>query len=81
MTATQISLSGGAVVAKTSINVDDRWLALAAEFLGTKTKKDTVNAALERIGRIAAMQRHLENARQGMYDDLLDPEVMKGAWR
>ena len=68
-------------MAKTSIDIDDRWLELAAEFLGTKTKRDTVNAALERIGRIAAMQRHLEHARQGLYADMLDPEVMKGAWR
>jgi Arc/MetJ family transcription regulator len=76
-----ISKSEGPDVAKTSIDIDDRWLELAAEFLGTRTKKDTVNAALERIGRVAAMQRHLENARNGMYADLLDPEVMKGAWR
>lgn len=68
-------------MAKTSIDIDDRWLELAADFLGTKTKRDTVNAALERIGRIAAMQRHLENARRGLYADMLDPEVMKGAWR
>lgn len=44
-------------------------------------RKDTVNAALERIARIAAMQRHIQHARDGLYDDLRDPEVMKGAWR
>jgi Arc/MetJ family transcription regulator len=68
-------------VTKTSIDIDDRWLAPVAEFLGTKTKKDTVNAALERIARIAAMQRMIAHARDGLYDALLDPEVMKGAWR
>ena len=68
-------------MAKTVIDIEEKWLERAAEFLGTKTKKDTVNAALERISRIAAMQRMMQHAREGLYDDLRDPEVMKGAWR
>jgi Arc/MetJ family transcription regulator len=81
LTTIEISRLEGPDVAKTSIDIDDRWLELAAEFLGTKTKKDTVNAALERIGRMAAMERMIQHAREGLYDDLRDPEVMKGAWR
>jgi Arc/MetJ family transcription regulator len=33
-------------MAKTSIAIDEEALAAAAEVLGTKTKKNTVNAAL-----------------------------------
>ncbi|MFG1815114.1 type II toxin-antitoxin system VapB family antitoxin [Kribbella sp. NPDC049174] len=36
---------------KTVIDVDDEALALAARELGTVTKKDTVNAALEFVAR------------------------------
>ena len=68
-------------MAKTVIDIDEQWLERAAEFLGTKTKKETVNGALERISRIAGMQRMMEHVREGLYDDLRDPEVMKGAWR
>jgi len=39
------------VVMKTVIDVDDKALALAAKELGTVTKKDTVNAALEFVAR------------------------------
>ena len=66
---------------KTLIDIDDDWLSLASEALGTTTKKDTVNAALERVARSAAMARLIQHAREGLYADLLDPEVMKGAWR
>jgi Arc/MetJ family transcription regulator len=66
---------------KTLIDIDDDLLAKAAEILGTTTKKDTVNQALTRLVRIAAAERFIEFAREGGLDDLLDPEVMKGAWR
>jgi Bacterial antitoxin of type II TA system, VapB len=35
---------------KTAIEIDQEALALAAEVLGTTTKKDTVNAALREVG-------------------------------
>lgn len=35
---------------KTPVEIDQDALALAAEVLGTKTKKDTVNAALREVG-------------------------------
>lgn len=40
---------------RTNIDIDDKLLAAAAEALGTKTKKATVEAALER-----AVRRHLQ---------------------
>lgn len=66
---------------KTLIDIDDTLLAKAGTALGTRTKKDTVTAALTRVVRVAAMEQHIESARNGLYADLLDPEVMKGAWR
>ena len=36
---------------KTPIEIDEDALATAAEVLGTKTKKDTVNAALREVGQ------------------------------
>ncbi|TDO44673.1 Arc/MetJ family transcription regulator [Kribbella sp. VKM Ac-2527] len=66
---------------KTLIDVDDALLAKAAEALGTKTKKDTVNTALAEVLRVRAAHQFLLSARDGLYDDLHDAEVMKGAWR
>jgi Arc/MetJ family transcription regulator len=48
-----------AIVAKTLIDIDEQALALAAEVLGTRTKKDTVNAALTEIGARLRRQRAL----------------------
>jgi Arc/MetJ family transcription regulator len=72
---------GGATVTKTLIDIDDNLLAKAAQALGTGTKKDTVNAALAEVLRVRAANQFLRSARDGLYDDLLDPEVMKDAWR
>jgi Arc/MetJ family transcription regulator len=36
---------------KTPIEIDEEALATAAEVLGTKTKKDTVSAALREVGQ------------------------------
>jgi len=68
-------------MAKTLIDVDDDLLARAAAHLGTKTKKDTVNSALEAVVRAAAFEAFVQFAEGGGLDDLLDPEVMKQAWR
>ncbi|MCX4629905.1 MULTISPECIES: type II toxin-antitoxin system VapB family antitoxin [unclassified Streptomyces] len=47
-------------MAKTVIDINEEALALAAEVLGTTTKKDTVNAALEEIGARLRRERALE---------------------
>ncbi|WP_459548275.1 type II toxin-antitoxin system VapB family antitoxin [Nocardia sp. X0981] len=61
---------------KTPIEIDDEALAIAAEVLGTKTKKDTVNAALREVGqrlvRMRALARLGEMADQGDFDEFLD---------
>jgi len=68
-------------VTKRTFNVDDDLLAKATEELGTKTPDDTVHEALARVVRVAAFEREVEFAKAGGYDDLLDPEIMKQAWR
>jgi len=54
---------------KTSIAIDQEALDAAAAALGTKTKKDTVNAALREVGRrltrLQALARLGEMADQG----------------
>jgi Arc/MetJ family transcription regulator len=60
---------------KTPIEIDQDALAIAAEVLGTKTKKDTVNAALRDVGqrhvRLRALARLGEMADRGDFDEYL----------
>jgi Arc/MetJ family transcription regulator len=59
---------------KTPIEIDQDALALAAEVLGTSTKKDTVNAALREVGqrlvRLRAVARLSEMSDRGDFDEL-----------
>jgi Arc/MetJ family transcription regulator len=61
---------------KTSVEIDHAALAVAAEALGTTTKKDTVNAALLEVGqrlvRLRAVARLGEIADRGDFDEFLD---------
>jgi Arc/MetJ family transcription regulator len=65
-------------MAKTLIDIDEELLAEAAIAFGTKTKKDTVNAALkegvERKKRARALARLAARADAGDFDELLDRE-------
>ncbi|MBL1077418.1 type II toxin-antitoxin system VapB family antitoxin [Nocardia sp. 2] len=68
---------------KTMIDLNDEALALAAKELGTTTKKDTVNAALEFV---AQRRRRIEQILNdpygiGLGPDIDDPEVMTKARR
>jgi Arc/MetJ family transcription regulator len=60
---------------KTPIEIDQEALAVAAEVLGTKTKKDTVNAALREVGqrlvRLRALAGLGEMADRGDFDEFL----------
>jgi Arc/MetJ family transcription regulator len=66
--------AGGVVMAmvKTPIEIDEEALATAAEVLGTKTKKDTVNAALREVmasrRRAVALTRLRDAATDGAFD-------------
>jgi Arc/MetJ family transcription regulator len=60
---------------KTPIEIDQEALETAAEALGTKTKKDTVNAALKEVGqrltRLRALAALGEMADRGDFDEFL----------
>jgi Arc/MetJ family transcription regulator len=60
---------------KTPIEIDEDALATAAEVLGTKTKKDTVNAALREVGqrleRLRALAELGQMADRGDFDEFL----------
>src|SRR5579859_6236342 len=64
---------------KTPIEIDEEALAIAAEVLGTRTKKDTVNAALREVGqrlvRLRALAGLGEMADRGDFDEFLGNKV------
>jgi Arc/MetJ family transcription regulator len=68
---------------KTMIDLDDEALTLAARELGTTTKKDTVNAALEFVaGRRRRIEQLLGDPLAfGLGPDISDPDVMRQARR
>ncbi len=68
---------------ETVIDLNDEALALAAKELGTTTKKDTVNAALECVARRRRrIDALLDDPRAfGVGSDIADPEVMRQARR
>lgn len=68
---------------KTVIDLDDHALALAAKELGTVTKKDTVNAALEFVARRRERIEALLDDPHGLGvgGDIDDPDIMRGARR
>jgi Arc/MetJ family transcription regulator len=68
-------------MAKTLIDVDEEYLAAAQRALHTKTKKDTVNAALREVAALAARRRDLRRLVSGSLADLGDDDVMHAAWR
>lgn len=66
---------------KKLVDIDETVLAHAAEVLGARTMKDTVNQALAEVVRLGARRAHAARL-AGMEDmDLADERVMGGAWR
>lgn len=68
---------------KTVIDLDTGLVEAVAEVLGTKTKKDTVHAALTAT---LAAEKHRRQRQRQLLDslgspDLGDPDVMAQAWR
>ena len=60
---------------ETPIEIDQEALAIAAGVLGTKTKQDTVNAALREVGqrlvRLRALASLGEMADRGDFDEFV----------
>jgi Arc/MetJ family transcription regulator len=68
-------------MAKTLIDVDEGDLAAAQRVLRTRTKKETVNAALREVIALAARRRDLQRLTSGGLPDLEDDDVMRAAWQ
>jgi Arc/MetJ family transcription regulator len=68
-------------MAKTLVDVNEEYLAAAQEVLRTKTKKDTINAALRTVAALAARRRDLKRLTSGGLPDLEDADVMRAAWQ
>jgi Arc/MetJ family transcription regulator len=68
---------------KTIIDLDDGALALAAQELGTTSKSDTVNAALNLVANRRRRSEQILNdpLALGVGLDITDPEVMRQARR
>lgn len=66
---------------RTLIDTNDELLARAQTVLGTRTKKDTVNAALAQVVALSARRQFLDDARRGDLTDAVDGTVTDQAWR
>jgi Arc/MetJ family transcription regulator len=66
-------------MAKTLIDIDETWLGKAAELLGTKTKKDTVNRVLEEWVKSQLRMQFVEWMSSDDAPDVLDPTIRKSA--
>lgn len=60
-------------MAMTSVDVDLDKLARAGEVLGTTTKKDTINKALDEVLRVAAARRLIELLQTDIWE-ITDPD-------
>ena len=65
-------------VRKTSVEINEELLAAAQRILSTATIKETIEEAFREVLRVQARREEIE-ALRGM--DLVDPDVMCGAWR
>jgi Arc/MetJ family transcription regulator len=68
-------------VRKTSVEINEELLSAVQEVLSTATLKETIEEAFREILRVKARREEVEalSTMSGM--DLMDPEVMSGAWR
>jgi Arc/MetJ family transcription regulator len=63
-------------MSRTLVDVDPDLLTAAGEVLGTRTKKDTVTAALRAAVAAAAQRRELEMIQSGAW---ADPDALDAA--
>ena len=68
-------------MSRTLIDTNDELLERAQAVLGTRTKKDTVNAALAQVVALNARRQFLHDARGGDLTDAADESVADQAWR
>jgi Arc/MetJ family transcription regulator len=68
-------------MAKTSIEIDDGKLKTVRAILGTQTKRETVDAALDDVIRRRRREQLVERLKAMEGLDFDDEQVMAEAWR
>lgn len=68
-------------MSRTLVDIDDELLAEAARLLGTRTKKDTVHAALVELVKQRRRAELVDWLATDPLPDLRDRAVMGQAWR
>jgi Arc/MetJ family transcription regulator len=68
-------------VRKTSVEINEELLAAVQRILSTATLKDTIEQAFLEVLRAEARREEVEALATMRGMDLLDEEVMSGAWR
>jgi Arc/MetJ family transcription regulator len=66
---------------KTSVEINEELFAAAQKILGTRTIKDTIEAALHEVVRTQARREEVEALSEMKGLDLADADVMAKAWR
>jgi Arc/MetJ family transcription regulator len=68
-------------IRKISVEIDEELLTAVQRVLSTTTTKDTIEAALREVLRVAVRREEVEalSTMQGM--DLADDEIMARAWQ
>jgi Arc/MetJ family transcription regulator len=64
----------------TSVDVDLDILERAGEVLGTRTKRDTINAALREVVQMHAGEVLISFMKSGGFDDIDPDEVRRASW-
>ncbi|WP_018347898.1 DUF2191 domain-containing protein [Longispora albida] len=67
-------------MSKTSVDIDMNRLTQAKEILGTETIRDTIDAALREVIRVAAVRDLVALAEDGAFSFLLDPDAEEQMW-
>lgn len=68
-------------MSRTVIDLDNDALVAAAAELGTRTKVDTVNAALREVADRRRRMAFFDDAVAGAFDHLAEPGARESAWR
>ncbi len=68
-------------MAKTSIDIDEGKLKAAGAVLGTRTKRETVDEALDEVIARDRRERLASRLESQAGIDLADADVMRAAWR
>ena len=71
-------MEGG--VAKTSVDIDMDKLNKVREILGTESIRETINAAVREVIRVAAVRDLVALGEAGAFDFLLEPDAEERMW-